>query len=165
MSGNTVARTLRRALVVTSGAALAVSLTGWGAVSATPVMPTQPGVATHAATGTFTAAGKFDAAARLLATAKTPRQRAALTDAALGTSANHLQQLYDTQPLYDAGIDGSATAVATVVSYGDKNIQSYIDSYDRSHGLPAADVQTITPAGPVPACGDPGASGNCPGWG
>ncbi|MEC3973803.1 S53 family peptidase [Amycolatopsis sp. H20-H5] len=144
---------VRRTLTLTVGAAVAVSLCGISApVSAAPAAPA---VKHH----------HFSAAATLLANAKSPEERAALTDRALAAAGNSLQLAYNTKPLYDKGIDGTGTALATVVSYGDKNIKSYIDSYSHSHGLPAADVQILEPAGPVPACGDPGTPSDCSGWG
>jgi subtilase family serine protease len=137
----------RRTLALTFGAAVAMSLCAVGGASASP--------ATH---------HKFSAAAMMLAGAQSPEERAALTDRALAVT-NSLQVAYNTKPLYDKGIDGTGTTLATVVSYGDKNIKAYIDSYSRSHGLPAADVQILEPAGAVPACSDPGTPSDCSGWG
>lgn len=139
----------RRALLLAVGVA-AVSLSGTG-TSATAA----PAVKHH----------HFSAAAALLAGAKSPEERAALTDRALAATGNSLQLAYNTKPLYDQGIDGTGTVLATVVSYGDKNIKAYIDSYSRSHGLPAADVQILEPAGKVPACNAPGTPADCSGWG
>ncbi|WP_243726766.1 S53 family peptidase [Actinocrispum wychmicini] len=87
-----------------------------------------------------------------------------MTDRALAATSNTLQVAYNTKPLYDQGIDGTGTTLATVVSYGDKGIKAFIDSYSRSHGLPVADVQTLEPAGHVPACSDPGTPSDCSSW-
>ena len=134
-----------RMLALAAGAA--VALTGAGSATAAPATK-------HHA---------FGPAASLLAGAKSAQERAALTDRALA-AINKLQVAYNTKPLYDQGIDGTGTTLATVVSYGDKNIKSYIDSYSRSHGLPAADVQILEPAGQVPACSDPGTPADCSSW-
>jgi subtilase family serine protease len=140
----------RRTLALTVGAAAALALCAAGAPA------TAAPVAKH---------HQFSSAASLLAGAKSPQERAALTDRALAAAGNSLQAAYNTKPLYDQGIDGTGTTLATVVSYGDKDIKSYIDSYSKSHGLPAADVQIVEPAGKVPACGDPGTPADCSSWG
>ena len=128
-------------------------------VAAVALSVTAPATAASAVTH-----HRFSAAAALLAGARSPQERAALTDHALAASGTALQTAYDTKPLYAQGIDGTGTTLATVVSYGDTNIKAYIDSYSRSHGLPAADVQILEPAGHVPACSDPGTPGDCSSW-
>ncbi|MDT8912730.1 S53 family peptidase [Amycolatopsis sp. PS_44_ISF1] len=140
----------RRTLALAVGAATALSLCSAGV----------PAVA--ASVGKH---HEFSPAVSLLAGARSAPERAALTDRALAASGNSLQTAYDTKPLYNQGIDGTGTTLATVVSYGDKDIKSYIDSYSRSHGLPAADVQILEPAGPVPSCDDPGTPADCSSWG
>jgi subtilase family serine protease len=108
--------------------------------------------------------GKFSAAARMLGAIADPAHRAAATPAT--SSPKKLIDAYNVKPLWDKGIDGAGRTVTTVVSYGDKNIKSYIDAYDKRNGLPAADVRTIEPAGKVPGCNDPGVdTATCQGWG
>lgn len=59
---------------------------------------------------------------------------------------------YGVQKLWNTGITGAGATIAVIDSFGDPNIAKVIDAYDKLHGLPAADVETITPAGPLPAC-------------
>ncbi len=59
---------------------------------------------------------------------------------------------YGVQKLWNAGVTGAGTTIAVIDSFGDPNIAKVIDAYDKAHGLPAADVETITPAGPLPEC-------------
>jgi subtilase family serine protease len=37
---------------------------------------------------------------------------------------------YHVQPLWDQGITGRGTSIATIVSFGDPDIQQVIDAYD-----------------------------------
>jgi subtilase family serine protease len=153
-AGFSKAPRVRRTLTLAVGAAVAVSVCGSGLTTSATAAPAAP-VKHH----------QFSAGAALLAGAKSPAERAALTDRALAATGNSLQLAYDTKPLYDKGIDGTGTTLATVVSYGDTNIKAYIDSYSKSHGLPAADVQILAPAGTVPSCNDPGTPSDCSSWG
>jgi subtilase family serine protease len=59
---------------------------------------------------------------------------------------------YGVEKLWNAGVSGAGTTIAVIDSFGDPNIRNVIDAYDKAHGLPAADVETITPAGPLPPC-------------
>ncbi|GAA4532039.1 S53 family peptidase [Amycolatopsis samaneae] len=145
---------VRRALALAAGTAVAVALCGAGTAGAAPS-------GDHASAKHHS----FSEAAKLLGATKNADERAALTDRAIAAAGNNLQTAYHTKPLYDKGIDGTGTALATIVSYGDKNIKAYIDSYSRSHGLPPADVEILEPAGPVPSCDDPGVPADCASWG
>lgn len=107
---------------------------------------------------------KFSLAARVLGAIADPAHRAAATPAT--SSPQNLIDAYNVKPLWGKGIDGSGRTVTTVVSYGDKNVKSYLDAYDKRNGLPPADVRTIEPAGKVPGCDDPGVdTATCQGWG
>lgn len=152
-------RTRRAAIGVAVGAGVAVvaAITGVGAASAGTAVTSAPGQAHH----------HFSAAASRIGAATSPDQRVQLTKQALGeASGKNLQTAYDVQPLFDQKIDGTGKTIATLVSYGDKNIKQYIDDYDKQMGLPPADVDTIEPVGKVPACTDPGVNTQeCQGWG
>lgn len=59
---------------------------------------------------------------------------------------------YGVPDLWNAGITGAGTTVAVVDSFGDPNAAQVLDSYSQQHGLPAADLSVIAPAGPIPVC-------------
>jgi len=108
----------------------------------------------------------FSAAVTRVGAAATIPDRVARVEQALQSSSSELQKAYDTAPLYANHIDGTGLTIATLVSFGDKSAQRYLDQYDADNGLPAASLQTIEPAGAVPACGDPGVNTNdCQNWG
>jgi subtilase family serine protease len=95
---------------------------------------------------------------------KTPADRAALMSQATGALPREVKA-YGVQALWNKGITGRNTSVATIVSFGDPNIKAVIDAYDAAHGLPPADVETLTPAGPLPTCNDQTAPTNgCRDW-
>ncbi|NUR32005.1 MAG: hypothetical protein HOV83_40210, partial [Catenulispora sp.] len=134
------------------------ALTLGGAVQAAPVGDPRPhpgGTGHH-----------FSDAAIRVGAASTPEARADAAMQVLSSSASGLQKAYDVAPLFAQHIDGTGLTIATLVSFGDKNAQAYLDSYDSRNGLPAATVQTITPAGSVPGCNDPGVdTATCENWG
>jgi len=103
---------------------------------------------------------KFSQAALQVGHGKTPEDRARLmaqlTDYPVEVPA------YDVQPLWDKGITGKGTSIATIVSFGDPNIQAVIDAYDERYGLPKAHVTILTPDGDV-SC-PPGQESTCAGW-
>jgi subtilase family serine protease len=103
---------------------------------------------------------KFSQAALAIGHAPTPAAQARvmerITDYPIEVPA------YDVQPLWDKGIDGSGTSIATIVSFGDPNIQAVIDAYDAHYGLPKAHVTILTPDGDV-TC-PPGQESTCAGW-
>lgn len=155
--GSPRARRIAAGLAIGAGAAVIAAVSGVGAATADTTTPAAPGPVAH---------HHFSPAATRVGAGRTPQERAALTKQVLGEAAGkNLQNAYDVQPLFDRKIDGTGKTIATLVSYGDKNIKQYIDSYDQQQGLPAADVETIEPAGTVPACTDPGTPQDCPGWG
>ncbi|WP_194919340.1 putative Ig domain-containing protein [Catenulispora rubra] len=108
----------------------------------------------------------FSDAAIRVGAASTPTARADAAMQALSSSPSGLQKAYDVAPLFAQHIDGTGLTIATLVSFGDKNAQAYIDSYDSQNGLPATTIQTIEPAGAVPGCNDPGVdTATCNSWG
>ena len=151
---------MHRALsgLAVAGAAAALSLAcGIAANAASGSVPTPvPGPQHH----------HFSAAVSRVGAAASIPDRVARVEQALQSSAHGLQQAYDVAPLYANHIDGSGLTIATLVAFGDKNAQSYLDRYDADSGLPAATVQTIEPAGKVPGCTDPGVNtADCQSWG
>jgi subtilase family serine protease len=153
----------RRALragarLAAAGTALALSLAVGVAAKAAPGGTPRPvpGPGHH----------HFSAAVSRVGSAATIPDRVARVEQALQSSSSGLQRAYDVAPLFANHIDGMGLTIATLVSYGDKGAQSYLDQYDASNGLPAATVQTIEPAGAVPACTDPGVNtSDCDSWG
>ena len=108
----------------------------------------------------------FSAAVSEVGAATTLPDRVKRVEQALQSSSSELQKAYDTAPLYAKHIDGTGLTIATLVAFGDKNAQSYLNQYDRENGLPAATVTTTEPVGAVPACTAPGVdTGDCDGWG
>ena len=67
-------------------------------------------------------------------------------------SAQQIRAAYRVGPLLAHGNDGAGTTIAVVVSYGSPTIESDVRAFDAAWGLPdPASIETITPAGPVPA--------------
>jgi subtilase family serine protease len=136
------------------GTAVALSLGAGAAANAAP--GPHPGPAHH----------HFSAAVSRVGAATTIPERVARVQEALQSSASDLQKAYGVAPLFAKNIDGRGLTIATLVSFGDKSAQSYLDQYDADNHLPAGTVQTVEPDGPVPACTDPGVnSGDCDAWG
>jgi subtilase family serine protease len=107
----------------------------------------------------------FSAAARSFVGANTVDQKVRRLEAALA-ALPRLATAYDVKPLWDKGNNGAGSTVATLVSFGDKDIQSVIDSYDSRNGLPKANVQILEPVGHVPGCRDTGVdTATCQSWG
>ena len=135
---------LRRRPLAVVAAAASVCLIVAGAAQASSTgssaQPTHlpPPIAKTAATA------KFSAAARAVGAGKTPEQRAAIMEHLTSTLPVQVAA-YDVKPLWKKGIDGTGTSIATIVSYGDPNIQAVIDSYDAHNGLPKANVTIIQP--------------------
>ena len=82
------------------------------------------------------------------------------------------QDIFDYQigNLWKQGIDGYGTAVAVIEGWDDPGIVKVVDSFDRTFGLPNPEIQTIFPAGPLPAKCPPGmvklgGFGSCAAWG
>jgi subtilase family serine protease len=142
-------RKVKSAGVLVAGAALAL-----GGVAAGPA-GAAPAPSHHA----------FSAAASSFVGADTVSQKVQRLEAALAATPR-LAAAYDVKPLWDKGTNGAGVTVATLVSYGDADIQSVIDSYDQRNGLPKATVQVISPVGHVPGCHDAGVdTATCQSWG
>lgn len=124
------------------------------------------GTAARAAPGPHPGRHHFSAAATRVGSATTVPERVARAQQALQSSASDLQKAYNVAPLFAKHIDGSGLTIATLVSFGDKSAQAYLDQYDADNHLPAGTVQTVEPAGAVPGCTDPGVNaGDCNAWG
>jgi subtilase family serine protease len=76
---------------------------------------------------------------------------------------------YDIAPLWEEGIDGSGTTVAVIEGWDDPNIAATMSTFDTKYDLPAADISTIYPNGPLPATCPAGmvalgSYGSCSAW-
>jgi len=141
--------TVKSAGVLVVGAALAL-----GGVAAAPAVAA-PAPGHHT----------FSPAAASFVGADTVQQKVQRLETALA-ALPRLATAYDVKPLWDKGTNGAGITVATLVSFGDADIQSVIDSYDQRNGLPKADVQVISPVGHVPGCHDAGVdTATCQSWG
>ncbi|GAA3439335.1 hypothetical protein [Kutzneria kofuensis] len=142
-------RTVKSAGVLVVGAALAL-----GGVAAAPA-GAAPAPSHHT----------FSAAAASFVGADTVAQKVQRMETALA-ALPRLAAAYDVKPLWDKGTNGAGITVATLVSYGDADIQAVIDDYDQRNGLPKANVQVIAPVGHVPGCHDAGVdTATCQAWG
>ena len=151
-------RRVRSGVALGLGTTLVAAMCGVGAANAEPAAPAAPHAPqAHAA----------DQAGAAVGAGRTPQERADLTSRVLGNEAEgkNLQDAYNVGPLLQSGNDGSGTTVATLVSFGDKNVKQYLDDYSKKHGLPPADVETSEPAGPVPDCAHSSAPKDCQSWG
>jgi subtilase family serine protease len=107
----------------------------------------------------------FSAAASSFVGATTVAEKVQRLDAATA-GLSRLAKAYNTSALWNQGLTGAGSTVATLVSYGDADIKAVIDAYDESHGLPPADISVIAPSGPVPGCTDAGVdTSTCQSWG
>ena len=138
--------TVRSAVETAAGAAMALGALMLAQVGAAPVGPRQ---------GIYGSVASFVGAAGV-----SPGMRQLKADAPL----TRLARAYGVKSLWDSGTDGTGATVAVLVSFGDKNIQSVIDNYDSRNGLPQANVQTIAPAGAVPACDKAADAAACEWW-
>src|SRR5882757_5464690 len=107
----------------------------------------------------------FSAAAASFVGATTVEQKVQRLEAATATLPR-LAKAYNTPALWNQGLTGAGSTVATLVSYGDADVKAVIDAYDQRNGLPPADISVIAPSGPVPGCADPGVdTSTCQSWG
>jgi subtilase family serine protease len=104
---------------------------------------------------------KFGAAATAVGKGATPAARARIMTRLTGRLPDQVAA-YDVKPLWNKGITGQGTSIATIVSFGDPHIQRVIDAYDRANGLPKAHVTILAPVGD-PSC-PRGHQGVCGGW-
>jgi subtilase family serine protease len=137
------------ALLLTSLTALAVP------ADATPVPNSAPPPPQH----------HFSAAAQSFIGTNTVQQRVDKLEAAMAKLPQE-STAYNATKLWNAGITGAGSSVATLVSFGDANVKAVLDQYSRNNGLPPADVEVIEPSGPVPTCTAPGVdTATCQSWG
>src|SRR4051794_31255053 len=153
----------RRSRLVAGIAAAGLALAVPAAAAQASTQGTSSGSASHAAAPSThwpNPYHKFSQAALAVGHGKTPADRARImaqvTDFPVEVPA------YNVQPLWKKGIDGSGTSIATIVSFGDPNIQAVIDAYDKTYGLPKAHVTILTPDGDV-TC-PPKQASTCAGW-
>jgi subtilase family serine protease len=125
---------------------------------ATPV-PSTPGA------GHQPSKHHFSAAAQSFVGANTVQKRVAKLEAAMASLPKE-STAYNATKLWNAGITGAGSTVATLVSFGDDQVKEVLDTYSKNHGLPPANVEILQPSGSVPACTDPGVdTATCQGWG
>lgn len=106
---------------------------------------------------------KFGHAALEVGAGKTPAERAAIMTRLSAKADLPIQvDAYKVKPLWKAGITGKGTSLATIVSFGDPQIQQVIDNYDANNGLPPAHVTILAPVGD-PSC-PPGQESTCASW-
>jgi subtilase family serine protease len=107
----------------------------------------------------------FSAAAESFIGANTVQQRVDKLEAAM-TKLPQESTAYNATKLWNAGITGAGSSVATLVSFGDNKVKDVLNQYSSKHGLPPADVEVIQPSGHVPACTAPGVdTATCQSWG
>lgn len=104
---------------------------------------------------------KFDPAVLRVAQGTTPQARARLMEQVLPDFPAEVN-VYHVHSLWHQGIRGDGVSVATIVSFGDPNIQQVIDTYDTNNGLPPAHVTILAPVGD-PSC-PPGQQSVCANW-
>jgi subtilase family serine protease len=109
-----------------------------------------------------------------------PRQIKVLT-AALATMAQNYEALAQNIPgvadiydygigsLWKQGIDGAGTTIAVLEGWDDPDVARVLAAFDKPLGLPDPRLQTIYPAGPLPAHCPPGMArlgsyGSCSAW-
>lgn len=141
---------LTTAIVGASTASLLVG--GLGSAQAAPQSPPTHHVFSADATRVGASADPAQRAKALAATTDFPRANA-----------------YGAPAIWNEGDTGQGTAIATVVSFGDPDINAVIDAYDKANNLPPAQVTQLEPAGPVPTCDslkstNPTAYTDCLGW-
>ncbi len=85
-----------------------------------------------------------------LTTPPTPQQCLTFTGGRCLDPAG-LRRAYGLDGLYSAGTTGAGVTIGIVDSFGSPTIAHDIGVYDQRYGLPAVDLQVITPAGPPPA--------------
>ncbi|WP_238604301.1 MULTISPECIES: S8 family serine peptidase [unclassified Amycolatopsis] len=145
-------RGLGRPMTLLAGVALAATVVAAPA-SAAPAPPQQP--PRH----------HFSAAAQSFVGATTVRERVARLNAAMAKLPKE-SGAYNATKLWNQGITGAGSTVATLVSFGDDKVKQVLDEYSRQHGLPPANVEVLQPSGAVPACTDPGVdTATCQSWG
>jgi subtilase family serine protease len=148
----------RTRLVLAAGTALTCLIVP---VAATQAVGTSAALSGSRHPTAIPLSSKFSAAALAVGAGKTPAARARIM-ARVTPDLPIEVDAYDVKPLWKKGIDGKGTAIATIVSFGDPDIQAVIDNYDKSVGLPKAHVTILAPVGD-PTC-PPGQESVCAGW-
>lgn len=160
-----------------ASAAIPAGLTGSAAV---PAGLTGAAAAAAARTAQATGAGRAAGAAQVAGGPSRQRQIKVLT-AVLRKMRQHYanyrsftpgpQDIFDYQvgSLWRQGIDGYGTTVAVIEGWDDPNIAKVVAGYDHRFGLPDPRIQTVFPAGPLPARCPPGmrklgSYGSCGAW-
>jgi subtilase family serine protease len=109
------------------------------------------------------------------------KQQIKVLTAALATMSKHYQSLpntpgvadifdYGIGSLWRQGIDGAGTTIAVIEGWDLSGIGAIVAGYDKLLGLPNPQIQTIFPAGKLPAKCPPGmvklgGYGSCDAWG
>jgi subtilase family serine protease len=148
---------IRRTLLTTAvvgACAASLLVSGLGTAQAAPKSPTR-----HT----------FSADATTVGASADPAQRAKAMEALAATADFPRANAYGAPALWNEGDTGQGTAIATVVSFGDPNINAVIDAYDKDNNLPPAQVTQLEPAGAVPTCdslknSNPTTYADCMGW-
>jgi subtilase family serine protease len=90
----------------------------------------------------------------------------------LAQSSPGVTDIYDygIGSLWRRGIDGAGTTIAVIEGWDLPGIGQIVSGFDQQLGLPDPQIQTIFPAGPLPAQCPPGmvklgSYGSCSAWG
>jgi subtilase family serine protease len=110
----------------------------------------------------------FSADAAKVGASADPVQRAKAMEALTATQFPRANA-YGAPTLWNEGDTGQGTSIATVVSFGDPNIDAVMAQYDQDNGLPPVQVTQLQPAGAVPTCDslkntNPTTYQDCLGW-
>ena len=97
----------------------------------------------------------FSAAAQSFVGADTVQKRVAKLEAAMATLPKE-STAYSATKLWNEGITGEGSTVATLVSLRRRPGQGSHRLLHKTHGLPQANVESSSRPGDVPACTDPG---------
>ncbi len=115
----------------------------------------------------------FSAAARQVGAQTDPGQRAKVMESLYSPADSSVPYpraaAYGAPTLWNSGDTGQGTSIATIVSFGDPDIDTVMDAFDKAEGLPPVDVSQLEPAGAVPTCASLKASQpttyqDCLGW-
>jgi hypothetical protein len=162
------ARRFRRACLIGTAAATIAAATIAASTIAASLSVTTAAAATPASPG---------------ATAGLPskQQQIKVLDAALATMTKNYKALdkvspgvgdiwdYGISALWKQGIDGAGTTVAVIEGWNYPGVQAFLAKFDVPLGLPAPQIQTIYPDGPLPktcpaAMLKLGSYGSCAAW-
>jgi subtilase family serine protease len=110
----------------------------------------------------------FSSDATTVGASADPARRAKVMEALAATNFPRANA-YGAPTLWNEGDTGQGTSIATVVSFGDPNIDAVMGQFDKDNGLPPVAVTQLEPAGPVPTCDslkttNPTTYADCLGW-